>query len=217
MPLQLIPLVAGGVVLLIGVIGAAMLARKLAGKRVAILGRQRVGKSTILHLLQHGKIPEASEVSETVDPAQGGHFKLEIGGKAVDFAVPEDVPGNDGLAYADWKKAFTGADYLWYLFRSDLIALGDDAESQLVDEHLTMFKTWIDDAGAHVPRIILIGTHADMDPGFRKNASTFAKKVIAAHPIKIGQVMLNNAGVIVGSLFENDDAKKLINSLRSRL
>lgn len=216
-----IPLLIVGAVVAVGLLGIggaaaaiiATFAKKLSGKRVAILGRQTIGKTTLLHFLRAGKIPDHTR--NTVDPDEGGTFSLEIGGKSVGFRVPKDLPGNDGLGYSDWKEAFTGADYVWYLFRSDLVAQEDKAEVALVKGHLDMFRQWMDAGSA--PKIILIGTWADQDPGFERDPKQFRRDVAAASPIKVGAVKLNNAGLVIGALDNDDNAVTLMKSLGRRL
>ena len=214
-----IPLIASGLVVAGGLVlgGAAtiiaLFAKKLSGKRVAILGRQQVGKTTLLHFLREGKVPEHSR--NTVDPVEGGRFTMEVGREAVGFDVPKDLPGNDGLGYADWKEAFTGADYVWYLFRSDLIAQGNDDEAALVKGHLDMFKDWMD-AGSS-PKVILIGTWADQASEFHEDPERFKRVVGASAPIKLGAVKLSNAGLVVGGLNDNKHANTLMKSLGRRL
>lgn len=218
MPLPLIPIAIalagvaafGGVAFVITMFG-----KKLAGQRVAILGRQQVGKTSLLHFLREGRVPARSW--NTVDPVQGGKFAMEIGGKTVHFDVPKDLPGNDGLGFADWKEAFAGADYVWYLFRSDLIAQGDSSEIDMVKEHLDMFKEWMSAGKPTCPKVILIGTWADKDPGFQQDSGKFKLDVGSASPIKIGAVKLNHAGLVVGGLLTDKDAITLVKSLGRHL
>ncbi|TFB66162.1 GTPase domain-containing protein [Cryobacterium sp. Hz9] len=197
---------------------AAVLTRfgkRVAGQRVAILGSQKVGKTSLLYFLREGKVPD--QTWKTVDPIRGGSFTMGVGGEMVEFAVPKDLPGNDGLGFTVWKEAFSGADYVWYLFRSDLIAQGNSLEIDMVKGHLDMFKDWMDAENSTCPKIILIGTWADKDPGFRKNSGKFRQIVGSASPIKIGSVKLNNAGLVVGGLITNMDASALVKSLGARL
>ena len=218
-PLPLIPVVIAIVALVAAAGGIAAvltrLGKKVAGQRVAILGRQQVGKTSLLYFLREGKVPD--QTWDTVDPARGGKFPMVVGGELVDFMVPKDLPGNDGLGFADWKEAFSGADYVWYLFRSDLIAQGNSVEIDMVKQDLDMFKGWMDAEKSKCPKIILIGTWADKDPGFRHNSGKFKHVVGLASPIKIGSVKLNNAGLVVGGLITNTDASALVKSLGARL
>ena len=188
MPIFLIPIIA--VLAALGVIGGLTvviprLAKKLAGKNVAILGRQQVGKTTLLHVLKEQRVPTKGR--RTVDPAQGGKFSMDLDGKSVGFHVPNDLPGNHALGYQDWKDAFTGADYVWYLFRSDLIAQGDPTEFKIVRDHFNMFKGWMDANKSLRPKIILIGTFADLDPRYRKAPGAFKRGSVLLARSRWGQ------------------------------
>lgn len=221
MPFPLIPIAVIGVIALVGV-GTTVatllprVAKKLSGKRVAILGKQAVGKTTLLHVLRDGEVPEHN-TTNTVDPSTGGKFTMEINGEPVDFDVPKDMPGHPGAGFSDWEEAFTKADYVWYLFRADLIAQGEPSELQLVRDHLDMFKDWLDKSKARSPKIILIGGWADLLPDYRHNLANLHREISEASPIKIGTVKLNKAGLVIGSLAGDKEATKLVKSLRSRL
>lgn len=220
MPFPLIPVVIGVVVL--GVAGGGVafvlprLSKKLENQRVAILGRQRVGKTTLLRLLRDGHVPEVT--TSTVDASLGGRFKLEVHGRSVEFDVPRDLPGNDiDLGFKQWKDAFCGADYVWYVFRADLLTQGDASTLEVVKHHFDRFKDWLDADPSVQPKIILIGTHADKDPRRAEDPAQFANEVHAASSIQLGMVMLNNAELVVGSLLTDRDARRLVKSLGGHL
>jgi len=207
MPLPLVRAVAVVVAVLLGLgAGVALLSKRLAGKHVAILGRQQVGKMTLLQYLRDGKVP--SESKRTVDPVPGGDFDMDISGKTVHWKVRQDLPGNDSPAYKHWRDAFEKADYVWYLFRSDLIANGDPDEIQAVRDHLDMLKTWKKELGADSRRVMLIGTWADQDSIFNEKWEEFDLVVKQANPIKTGSLGLG-ADVVVGSLATTDGANRL--------
>lgn len=206
MPFPLVPFIAALAVLLGLGAGAALLSKKLAGKHVAILGRQQVGKTTLLQYLRDGQVP--SESKRTVDPVPGGDFDMDISGKTVHWKVKKDLPGHDSPAYKHWRDAFEKSDYLWYLFRSDLIANGDPDEIQGVKEHLDMLKTWKNEIGVAPRRVLLIGTWADQDSRFNEKWEDFDQVVKEAIPIKPGSLGLG-ADVVVGSLATTDGANRL--------
>ena len=205
MPLPLVPIAVIAALLGLGA-GVVVLAKSLAGKHVAILGRQQVGKTTLLQYLRDGKVP--SESKRTVDPIPGGDFDMEISGKTVHWKVKQDLPGNDSPAYKHWRDAFEKADYVWYLFRSDLIANGDPDEVQGVKDHLDMLRTWKNELGENPRRIMLIGTWADQDSMFNEKWEEFDQVVKQASPIKTGSLGLG-ADVVVGSLATTDGADRL--------
>ncbi|WP_431796985.1 hypothetical protein [Microbacterium kunmingense] len=185
-----------------------------AGKRVAILGRQWVGKTTLLALLMGQDLSAARKT--TVDPNTGASFELRIGKKTVRFRVRHDQPGwAPELAYKGWREEFDDADFVLYLFRADLIARGDRGTVALVERDLNEFKSWLEqrETGAPVPKVILIGTWADRSPEFAKDAAKFTSRIRKARPIKLGAIKLNKADLVVGSLGAEEDSAKLIASL----
>lgn len=197
------------------IVRAARNVNKLwAGKRVAILGRQAVGKTTLLSLLMGEDVSGSRKT--TVDPTTGGTFELQIGKKTVRFRVRHDQPGwAPENSYKGWSEEFGDADFVLYLFRADLIARGDRGTVALVEQDLNQFKSWLPKGGAGVPapKIILIGTWADRSPEFAKDAAKFASRIRRARPIKLGAVKLNKADLVVGSLSAEEDSAKLIASL----
>jgi hypothetical protein len=205
-----VPLIVAGVIVAATLGGAAVTVyKKLAGKQVAVLGGQRVGKTTLLHALRSGTVPD--DLKRTLDPTKGGKFSIESGSGAVGFSVPKDLPGNDGLGYADWREAFERADYVWYLFRADLIQRRNPEHSALVKEHLSMFRHWM--GTGHSPTVILIGSWADQAPDYTSDPERFRGEVAGANVISVGALMLNNAKLVVGSLSDEDAARELIADL----
>lgn len=187
-----------------------------AGKRVAVLGRQMVGKTTLLGFLMGKDAPVNSKM--TVDPAKGGTFELRIGKKATRFRVRHDQPGwAPENSYKGWKEDFDDADFVLYLFRADLVEQGDIQTINLVQEDLNQFKRWLPKWGSKTPapKIVLIGTWADQSPSFNEDAAKFASLIRKSHPIKLGATKLNKADLVVGSLSTDKDRERLIESLRS--
>ncbi|MER3386861.1 MAG: GTPase domain-containing protein [Microcella pacifica] len=174
------------------------LLRFLANKKLTILGAQRVGKTTLFQTLRDGKPPKRSKY--TVDPEPGMEFTLRLKGKDVRFAIPKDMPGHDGVAFPTWRAAFESSDQVWYLFRADLIASGDVATIQLVTSHLTLLKVWLKSMSGPKPSVLLVGTFADQVSDYSHSHEDVLKRVADCAPIKAGQVQLNNAELVVGSL-----------------
>lgn len=184
---------------------------KADGKTITILGRQEVGKSTLLHFLSKGKIPDRRTL--TPDPLPGETFTLDIQGKGeVLFTVPKDLPGHTEPAYKDWKNGFQSSDYVWYLFRSDLIAAGDPAEVKLVKEHLDHLVDWYVDLRekkSATPKVILVGVFADLDPSYSDNGA-FENTVKATEVVKQNAVKLGKADIVIGSQVSIGAAEKLV-------
>lgn len=218
LPLLLIPVgigvaaaIGGGIALLL-----PRIAKKLENQRVAILGGAKVGKTTLLRTLRDAAVPDRALTA--LDHSWAGRFLMDVRGKSVEFDVPRDLAANDvDLSYEYWKEAFTGAHYVWYLFRADLVADGDPDTLVRVKGHLARFKEWMAADKSVRPKIILIGTHADRSPAFEADFGGLVDAVRSASPIKLGMVKLNHADLVVGSLLTDGDAKRLIRRLGSHL
>jgi energy-coupling factor transporter ATP-binding protein EcfA2 len=218
MPLPLIPVaIAAGVAVVAGGIALAVprVMRPLKGKRIAVLGARGVGKTTLLQILRDRRLPSRKRGS--TDPAPEGLFSMEVQRKSVNFAVPNNVSGNGGLGYPVWKQEFKQSDFVWYLFRADLIAQGDAETLEDVRGHLDMFRAWIDSGKSKGPKIILIGTFSDKAITSELNLEELTHIVAGAAPIKAGVAMLNNAGLVVGSLALKRDSAKLVKRLGNEL
>ncbi|GAA1941538.1 hypothetical protein GCM10009775_36660 [Microbacterium aoyamense] len=182
------------------------------GKRIAIIGRQSVGKTALLETLLGKERPAAAR--PTVDPESGGVFELQQEKRAVRYRVRHDLPGwAPANAYKGWEEDFNNADFVLYLFRADLVEQGDKDTVDLVDRDLNQLKKWLSPQ-AKTPRIILIGTHADQSELFGTDERAFRGLVRKARPIKSGAIKLNKADLIVGSLKDEAGRRRVIESLR---
>lgn len=191
------------------------LLKSLANKKLAILGAQRVGKTTLFQTLRDGKPPKSSK--RTVDPEPGMEFTLRMGRRDVRFEMPKDLPGHDGVAFPAWRAAFKSSDHVWYVFRADLIASGDLATINLVKSHLDLFKTWLTAMNGAHPKIILIGNFADKIDGYPQNRQDFLREVANSAPIKAAVVKLGDAGLVVGSLATYPMAKAMIRGIKDEI
>lgn len=213
MPLPLIPIAIGVVALLASTgvgLGVAQIAKKFGNKSVAILGQQGVGKSTLLHFLEHGAV-KVSVASRTVDAERGADFSLDINDQPVTFTVRSDIPGHPGAAFLDWQAAFRKADYVLYLFHADRVLDGDAAELSLIDSHMGKFKAW-SQTKKKGPQVVLVGLWTDQlnsDHDVKKATRAIAD----AEPIKFARVKLRGAQVVIGSLVSDDEAKELVTKL----
>lgn len=216
-PILVVPIAAAAVAVSAAVFAALPRIWKILDQRtVAILGAPQTGKTALIRLLRDVNAPEDG-LPSAKPGADRGRFRLEIKGKAVDFAVPRDLPGSDGLSVAEWKDAFAVADHVWYLFRADLVAQGDAGTIQLVRTHLALLRKWLSAKPASAPKVLLVGTWADEHPDNARHPSRVAKQVLEADVIKIGSIRLGGAAVVVGSLSTSKDADRLLRGIKSRL
>jgi GTPase SAR1 family protein len=91
---------------------------RLRGKKVAILGGQAVGKTTLCDFLSKGSIPEKYEQT-SLDRTCGRYFKLEELNLKIYLKSSWDVGGGDKsrpeslLQY--WKKIVDQSEIVFYL------------------------------------------------------------------------------------------------------
>lgn len=220
MPFPLIPVIIG-VGLLIAAAAVPKVVKELRkllkGKTVAILGRQEVGKTTLLHFLKEGKIPDLR--TRTPDPLPGGEFTLQMHGRGeARFSVPQDLPGHTIPAYKDWRAAFESADFVWYLFRADRIVSGELSEVELVQEHLDHLEAWYAELKINntAPKVILVGVFADQDESFGEDGD-FEERVRKSALVSHSSTKLGKADIVVGSQASNEDAKKLVERIKRYL
>lgn len=199
MPLPLaLPVV--GIVALAGAAVAAVGSR-LSPKRVVILGTPKSGKSALL---------------EAFGPDEDGIVRLEIAGKSRRLAIKPGPDSRMGAGWRAWRDAFTQNDYVWYVFRADLVQQGDPTEIKRISEHFASFSLWMKD-DPKPPRVTLIGTHADRAPSYAVDPADFHSAVAADERIRFGVVRLNHAAIIVGSLSEAQSARTLLASVAESL
>lgn len=200
-----VPAVTTAVVAVVRAINSN-LSKKLNGKKVAILGPPQVGKTTLLRYLERGS-DRSSITDGTVLSGHGGRFELRIDGAVVTFEVPRDLPGNQGLGYPDWHAAISEADYIWYLFRGDLVSREDADATESLRTHLGLLQIWLGNLSTKQPKVVLIGTHVDQPPGSRELEQT-NERIQSIDAIKLAVLRLN-ARVVIGSLADDIGAGRL--------
>jgi len=104
------------------------------------------------------------------------------------------------LGYPSWKLAIKGADYIWYVFRADLIATGDRETLEIVERHLALLVNWLATVKRNPPKVVLVGTHVDLLPESAQEIRSLKAAVSSSPPIKSGVVKLGNAVIALGSL-----------------
>lgn len=218
MPLPLIPLAVVAGLAVFGS-GAGLAIRRMVGaqtyKQVAILGAESVGKSSLLHFFRDGRMPPSA--SATVSPTHGAKFMMDIDGVSVGFETRRDLPGSDGLGYPSWKLAIKGADYVWYMFRADLIAISDRETLEIVERHMALLVDWLATVRRNPPKVVLVGTHVDLLPESAQEIRWLKAAVSSSPPIKSGVVKLGDAVLALGSLSSGADASLLKRAVACQL
>ncbi|WP_311260493.1 hypothetical protein [Microbacterium sp. WCS2018Hpa-9] len=214
MPLPLAPIAVGLIAASVAIVRPKLVQARNR-KRLAILGGQHVGKTTLLSFLARAG---TGEPSGTADRGKfAGIFTLTVDSKTVEFRVRKDLRGDVRTKLARSRQAFMSATHVWYLFRSDLIREGDAQHILDVKRDLDTLKEWADEASSKAPKILLVGTFADQSPFFEADADAFLETIRSADPIKLGRKKFADpAKVVVGSLTPSF-FKQLVDNLERSL
>lgn len=170
---------------------------------VALVGRSGTGKSTFLHVLQHGEIPQRG-LGPTVHQTKEEHVR--VGQK--EFTVI-DSPGD---RLRDWFSAFGDSHYVIYFFDANKVGQGDAATLSAIREdsdHLSEMGRSKGRLPGRNRRFLLLGTHTDLFEGIDQGdvrANPEIDNLLAALDCNADRLLL-------GSLETTWNAKKLVASI----
>ncbi len=154
----------------------------LKGKKLAVLGERKVGKTSLLKFLTEGSIPE--EYNPTTGKSKsvsGRRFQL----KDLKLVIKDtkDVPGWRGY---HWERIIKDADIVLYLLRVDRLMEGHKPTESRVHEDLGQIKRWLDANPKRFP-IFIIGTYCDLtDP----DLTTLPADQIGEHEDKVREMTI---------------------------
>ena len=149
-------LVIPAIVALVAAIAAII--KIFEGKKLAVLGEGRVGKTVLINFLTKGTLSEA--YVRTLYPKKTEANDLEL--KDLNLSIEEsiDVPGRDDF-FPDWKKLSRDADVILYLLRVDKLQAGDKHTEERVKRDMGQIGKWLKEAPKEFP-LFIIGTHCDL-------------------------------------------------------
>ena len=130
--------------------------KALKGKKLAVLGERKAGKTTLIKFLKEGSIPEKYEATNHPEKISGGRFQLKE--LRLVFKDMIDVPGRREF---DWEKTTKDADIVLYLLRVDRLMRGHIPTENRVRKDIEQIKRWLDDHPKNFP-LFVIGTHCDL-------------------------------------------------------
>ena len=115
----------------------------LKGKKLAVLGEKRVGKTSLIKFLTTGSISREYDPTDYAREVTTGHrFQL----RELDLAIKnlKDLSGGQDK-YRSWKSAFNDADIVLYLLRVDKLMAGDKSTEVRVREDMGQIRRWLRD------------------------------------------------------------------------
>ena len=134
----------------------------LKGKKLAVLGEKRAGKTSLIKFLTTGSILRKYKPTDFAREVTSGHrFQL----RELDLAIKnlKDVPGGQDK-YRSWQSVFNDADIVLYLLRVDKLMAGDKSTEVRVRDDMGQIKRWRQNNFKRFP-LFIIGTHCDLtDP-----------------------------------------------------
>ncbi|VXD18566.1 P-loop NTPase family protein [Planktothrix paucivesiculata] len=222
MPLPLVPIfiafAVGAVVSGSVVSNWETIVYSLKGKKIAVLGGRRVGKTTLLKYMEKGILIERYNQTVNIEDIQRTHIKL--GDLDILLKKTDDVPGGTDQYYK-WKQLFEEADLVLYLVRTDMLLKHDSETEKGTEDDLKQIQIWIKELGAtERKQFFIVGNHWDSDPVY-KNLTPDQRGNYQSQftSLPIVKKMIQLAGgaatvkVALGSLANENDADYLIQTI----
>lgn len=231
MPIPIIAYIVGGVICVIAGAVLALNWKKveilLKGKTLAVLGEQRVGKTTLIKFLTEGVIPKGYSATGAAEKTKSNSRRVanpddhHLKDLKLRFKQSHDVGGDWDAHKGQWKKTFDAGDLVLYLVRADNLLNGDMDTQKRVLGDAESLRLWLKEAKKSKP-IAIVGTHTDLDPRFmdRKKRAEMEAEFLKLDTVrKLAAAFGGSAdvAVVVGSLYHDEDTRRLVYSLFSAL
>lgn len=142
----------------IGGVAGYAIDKALKGKRFAVLGERRVGKTVLINFLTKGTLSKRYDATRVTRKTEPNDFQL----KELELKIKEskDVPG-DTSQYGQWKNIVQKADIALYLLRTDRLMEGDKCTEERVKRDIGLIGKWLQEKPKKIP-FFIIGTYGDL-------------------------------------------------------
>jgi len=222
MVILVLPIIIAGVVCLCvgGALGSKWedIQYGLRGKRIAILGERKVGKTTLWKYMGKGCLIE--RYSQTMKKQEIERFKLKIDELEIRIRVCDDVSGSE-TNEETWNKVFEGSNLVLYMLRSDKLFNQDQLTVKRCNEDLEQMHLWIQANKDDQKIVFIVGNHWSSDPmisdledqskrGYYKDRFEELEVVRQMRRLAGGQ---NKVQCILGSLDTEENAQKLVTEI----
>ena len=184
----------------------------LKGKKIAVLGERKVGKTCLIKFMTTGTITleyEQTNLPEKVKPTRKKLSELEL------FLQSTEDAGGDKDDYPIWKEIQKDADIVFYLVRADQLIAGNKQCETRVRNDIKHISSWLKEH-TEQPDFFIIGTHCDLDDEFAtltpSNKGNYYDKFRHLQIIKelIWLSEAKNPKVVIGSLKNKKYAEELV-------
>lgn len=187
----------------------------LKGKKIAVLGARRVGKTTLLTYMSQGILIDT--YVQTLKGQEVQRKRMKLGDLDIKLKKTNDISGSTD-AYVKWKELFSESDLILYIVRTDQLLNRDSDTENRVDADLRQIQSWI--KVSDKKQFFIVGNHWDSDPDFKNlkpdNLGDYADRFKA---LPVVRIMIQRAGglskvkVVLGSLKSKDKADRLITEI----
>jgi GTPase SAR1 family protein len=190
----------------------------LKGKKIAVLGARKVGKTTLLKYMEKGILIE--RYNQTVNKEDIQRKRIKLGDLDIILKKTVDVPGGTDQ-YDVWENLFEGSDLVLYLVRTDMLLKHDSETEKRTEDDLQQIHCWIKKFGStQRKQLFIVGNHWDSDPVY-KNLTPDQKgnyqSQFTSLPIVKKMILLAGGAatvkVALGSLANENDADYLIQTI----
>lgn len=191
------------------------------GKKLAVLGERRVGKTVLINFLTEGTIPEKYEQTIAKEKTVARRFKLKD--LSLSIKASNDVPGSQD-DYAVWQSITDDADIVLYLLRIDKLMKGDKRTEKRVEDDMWQIGHWLQENPKDDP-FFIIGTHCDLT---KPDLTKLPEDQIGDYKDRINKMPIikkivqlgggrNKVRVVLGSLKWKRDTEKLVFQIFSEI
>ena len=188
------------------------------GKTIAVLGTNRVGKTTLIKFLTEGWLPKAYKTTRGTERTKGERYRL----KDLDLKLSKskDVSGHE-RARDQWAVLVKNAEVLIYIVFADKLLANHAETVGRIEADMRLLRQWVQEA-PNLKQCFIVGNFADNIPGFRSMGADdlveledrFQKhETIIQASMSLRTKEAPVVPVIVGSMASIEDTQDLVYAL----
>lgn len=194
--------------------------------KVAILGAKGVGKTTLYNFLVpnekltdglfgYGELNVIDRVYKEVSFFDSLTLKSDRSQQRL-FAMKDEIFifnkdfdfSGDEINRGKWEKVIYGADYIFYLIKSNLVFQNNEEYLVKIEEHVTYIKNIIETNNVN-KKLYLICTHCDLIEEYTTDESLFYDTIVR----RLFKVNQKDTEIIAGSLKDQENITELTKNI----